>query len=591
MSSLILKRQWSFRKSKERRVADLARKCSIPHSIAAILFNRGLQDRDTIHSHLTPSLVSLNTPDQMKDMEIAVTRLVKAVEKREKIGVFGDYDADGVTATATLLLFLQEIGLETSHYIPHRIEDGYGLNISGLKQLKNEGCSLVITVDCGINSISEAKAAREMALDLIITDHHEPGGERPPALAVINPKQHDCPFPFKELAGAGIAFYLAWALRSRLYKAGHWSSSTPPNLKEYLDLIAIGTISDIVPLFQENRILVKTGMQVINSGKRPGIKALMEIARLRRCSSSQDIAFRLGPRINAAGRMGSASTALKLLTCQDGGEAARLARELDELNQKRQSQERRILKDAMKQVQEMGSSAGYVLWNPEWHQGIVGIVASKVVDQVSRPVILLGADNDMATGSGRSPEGFDLVSLLACCRKYLERFGGHKQAAGLSLPVESIEPFTAAFIQAAREQVTDFQTEPCLEIDWMCQLHELARPEYAGFLEALEPFGAGYPEPVLASRDFSVFGSKIVGSGHLRIDLLPLPDNGNTAQNLPLLGWNHGDKKNLPWDQMEIAFTPEINSWQGRKTVQLILKDARERITTGAQQHPDKADS
>ncbi len=563
----------------------LARQCRMPESIVAVLYNRGLKSRDAIESHMTTTLASLNDPFTMKGMDRAVDRLVQAVERRETVGVFGDFDADGVTATAILLLFLRELGLPTVHYIPHRVKEGYGLNRQGLDRLAAAGCTLVVTVDCGITNLDEAAYAGDLGLDLIITDHHEPLGELPKALAVIDPKQPGCAFAFKELAGAGVAFCLVRALRSRLNSLGHWAGKAPPNLKRYLDLVAIGTVSDIVPLFDDNRIMVKAGLQVIDTGNRPGLRALMEAARLKNCTSAVDVAFRLGPRINAAGRMDHADKALELLLADDGGRAARLAGELDRLNQERQAQERRIFKEAIEQIEKEGDRPGYVLASRHWHQGIVGIVASKVMEQVARPVILLCQDDEHALGSGRCPEGFHLVEMLSMCRRFLLRYGGHRLAAGMKLAASDIEQFARAFSEVAGQTAASMEDGhalvPGLDIDWPASIHELSRPEYLRFLDQLAPFGPGYPQPVFAMQGFRVAERRVVGTSHLKITLVGPNGNGEGSgprgAGVALLAWNHADKADLAWEDMELAFTPEVNVWQGRKSLQLVLKDARQR--------------
>jgi len=379
MPSLILKRRWSFKKSEHALIRHLSTSLSFPESITSYLAARGLVTVEDIENHLDTSLTKLTDPFLMKGMKTAVRRLAQAVYSHETIGIFGDYDADGVTSAALVFLFLKELGLSPEVYIPHREDEGYGLNKKGIDYLYSRGCSLIVTVDCGISNFDEAEYAAALGLDLIITDHHQPQEGLPGCLSLLNPRQKGCRFPFKDLAGVGVAFNLVRALRSVLYRSGYWNGSAPPNLRRYLDLVAIGTVSDIMPLLGDNRILVKSGLQVIEEGNRPGINALKTVSSLSGPVTSIDIGFRLGPRINAAGRMDHAIRAFNLLTSDRVSVAQSLAQDLDKLNQLRQSQERQILRQAAAQIQEMGQKDGYVLADKEWKLGIIGIVASKIV--------------------------------------------------------------------------------------------------------------------------------------------------------------------------------------------------------------------
>ncbi len=574
MSSLILNRSWRLRSQDRTLIEDLASRTGAPEIIAAFLYHRGLRTPDEISRHLTPALTSLSDPWKMADMEPAVERLVRAVKRREHVAIFGDYDADGVTSTAILYLFLQELGIKTSIYIPHREKDGYGLNSDGIKELASKGCSLVVTVDCGVTNTDEVELARSLGLDVIVTDHHQPPKRLPRALAVINPKRKDCAFPFKELAGVGVAFNLIRALRARLYQAGHWSMGDVPNLKAYLDLVALGTIADIVPLLGDNRILTRVGLEVLKSGVRPGLEALRELCGLSGEIGASDVAFRLAPRVNAAGRMDHAIKAFQLLVTSDHAEAQALARELHGLNQDRQNQEAGILRQALRMVEESGELPAYVLSSPEWKKGVVGIVASRIVEQVGKPVLLLCLEGDSAQGSGRCPAGLNLYELLSSCAEHLTGFGGHRAAAGLKLHVSSMEDFIRAFHEAARA-VTRERPVNTLDVDCPVSLKELADPVFVQFFQLLEPFGEAYDPPVYMLRGFSVASSRVVGNNHLKLILTPSENGIGPA--IDLLGWSHGDKLNLPWASMDLACTPWVNTYQGQKRIQLRLKDAKYR--------------
>ncbi len=576
MKSLILEQYWSLPSLDFNEVERLARASGLPLFIACLLFQRGIRTRDGVARHLTPRLSSLNDPFLMADMAKAVERLRSAVVAGEKIAIFGDYDADGVTGSALVYLFLKDLGLSPVVYIPHRETEGYGLNPDAVKKLSSEGCSLVVTVDCGISCHEEIKLASQLGMDVIVTDHHEPPPVLPPALAVVNPKRVDCPFPFKGLAGVGVAFNLVRGLRSVLYQQGFWSGTDVPNLKNYLDLVALGTVADMVPLLEDNRILVKTGLEVLEYSMRPGIRALKKICQLGSNISTQDIGFRLAPRLNAAGRMAEAEEAFKLLVTPSPEEAESLASRLHQLNQERQSEEAKILRHALKQAKETGPRDSYVLYSDEWKRGVVGIVASKMVEQLKRPVILLAVDGDMAYGSGRGPDLINLYEVLCECRDHLTGFGGHKAAAGLRLPVKEIGAFQAAFEASVKKAVGDGDFRPVLRVDFATPLEQLFDPGVHKLFDLLEPFGAEYPEPLLAVERFRVRYQKIVGKGHLKLTLVPQEYNGNgLGCGVELVGWGHGDKINLPWERMEIVCRPFMSEYQGQRRFTLQLKDAR----------------
>ncbi len=567
----------------EAAVELLSIETGIPQSIARFLHLRGITSPDQAVQHLASRLTSLSDPMLMKDMDRAVNRLERAVCSKEKIGVFGDYDADGVSASALLFLFLTEIGIECEVYLPDREHEGYGLNTAGLDRLASEGCSLVITVDCGITAVEEVNYANANGIDVIITDHHEPGGVIPPAVAVLDPKRSGCRFPFKELAGVGVAFNLVRSLRKRLHENGCFSLSPAPNLKKYLDIVALGTISDVVPLLGENRILVKSGLEVVSGTARPGMEALKKISSINGTVDSMHMAFRMGPRINAAGRMAHAMTAFQLLVTDNRHEAARLASELHSLNAERQNEERLILREAGRQLEAMGSLPAYVLTGEEWRRGVVGIVASRLMEKVSRPVILLAVDGDEAVGSGRCPEALNLHALLSECAHCLDRFGGHRAAAGMKLKTCHIEKFRTAISAAASKKLQHIDLTPELMLDARITIQQLSTPTFAEMYQQLGPFGAGYRAPLFALHGFAVKTARIIGRGHLKVILEGTGSTGSKQtrpreiSGIEIVGWGHGDKLDLPWEELEIACEPGINTWNGRRTLQLKLMDARER--------------
>ena len=552
----------------------------MPEAVAGFLALRGILSSDQAEAHLDPDLRKISDYHLMKDMDRALDRLAAAVGKKEKIGIFGDYDADGVTASALLYLFLNEIGIESQVYIPHREHEGYGLNKKGIDWLGSKGCSLIITVDCGITAIDEAKYASESGIDLIITDHHEPAGTIPDAVAVLDPKRPECAFAFKELAGVGVAFNLVRALRTRLRDMGFFNNSLPPRLRNYLDLVAMGTVSDVVPLLGDNRILVKTGLEVASVAARPGIAALKEISYIKSNVDSVHMAFRMGPRINAAGRMDHAMTAFRLLVTTEPEKAMRLASELQALNTQRQKEEQRILQEATTQLHEQGSLPAYVLSSDGWQRGVVGIVASRLMEKVSRPVILLAVDRDEAAGSGRCPEVLDLHSILSECSHILTRFGGHKAAAGLSLRTCDMKEFRRIMADVVSRRLQYVDLTPALELDARVTLDQISQPAFTDMFQKLGPFGAGYQAPAFALHDFAVKSANQIGKGHLKIILETgeaiLQDNNiEGISGIEIVGWGHGDKVDLQWENFEIACEPGINIWNDRRTLQLKLIDAR----------------
>lgn len=576
MKSIILGKPWQFDTVDQALVNDMAHKADMPQVIARLLCQRGINSLEIAEQHLNPTLASLSDPWRMADMERAVDRLVMAVATRERVVVFGDYDTDGVTASVLMSQFLSGLGLDVIIHIPHRVHEGYGLNIDSIRHFDTIGVGLVVTVDCGISNYNEIAFAAGLGIDVIVTDHHEPPAHLPPALAVLDPKRPDCRFSFKEIAGVGVAFNLVRALRSRLHSLGHWKNGDIPNLKNYLDLVAIGTVADMVPLMGDNRIMVKAGLEVINTKARPGIKALMKISGVHGLLGTKDISFRLAPRINAAGRLSHADEAFKLLATDDDRFAMRQAEKLNAINHQRQTEELVILNEAQGIINGLGERAGYVIYSRNWNKGVIGIVASKLMEQLRRPVILLAIEDNTAHGSGRSPEGLNLHEALSECSEYLTAFGGHKAAAGLHLTLDRLDPFIRAFENAITSRIARLDLQPRLKLDCPISMEELTSKRFQYFFEMLEPFGPGYPAPVLAVNNFNIHSSQVVGKGHLKLTLVPITSSGvpNGAK-MELIGWGCGDKAELKWEGLELACTPYIAVWQDKKRLELRLKDAR----------------
>lgn len=541
--------------------------------MSQILVNRGITNPDDAKRFLFPSLEQLHNPFLMKDMEKAVERLTAAIYGKEKIVVYGDYDADGITSTAILVNFLREIHDDVTYYIPGRIEEGYGISREAIDRFKENGTDLVITVDCGISDREEIAYAVSSGIDVIVTDHHEVPEILPECSAVINPHRSDCSFPFKFLAGVGIAFNLLIALRGRLRNAGFWKDGKFPNLRDYLDLVAIGTIADIVPLLDENRVISKIGLSVANTTGRAGLKALMAISDMGKESlSSESAAFRLIPRINAAGRIGSPEDAVELLLTADEEKAAMLARRLDAYNRERQELERTILDEIVDTIDttvDIHSKNSLVFASCEWHPGVIGIVASRLVDKYYKPVVLISIKDGIGKGSGRSIREFNLYDGLdRDCSSLLLSYGGHRYAAGISIREENIGIFSRKLSGAVRKALGDKNPVPETVIDALCRFNEIDY-NLISQIELLAPFGNMNPEPVLCAKNVTISSLMIVGNNHLKMRA----EEDNT--NYDTIWFNYGHLSPiLAGATADIAFTPQINRWNGNSCIQLKMKDA-----------------
>ncbi|MDD5225435.1 MAG: single-stranded-DNA-specific exonuclease RecJ [bacterium] len=507
----------------------LARELEISPVLAQLLVNRGIRESESAFRFLKPSLSDLRqpfSPEPLPDLDRAVERVIRAVSGREKITIFGDYDADGISATAILYLFLSRLGVTVDWELPNRIKEGYGLNPEAVRKIKARGSDLIITVDCGTANLEEIALARELGLPVIVIDHHEVGGELPPALAVVNPKRKDSRFPFGDLAGVGVAYYFLIALRQRLRETGMLNPEGN-NLREYLDLVALGTIADMMPLREENRILVAFGLRELAQSQRPGIQALRKVAGTfgKKPVSAEEVGYYLAPRINAGGRLGDSQIGMKLLLAGDPGEARMAAEELDRYNRSRQKEEEKILQGARKKIAEIFPAAGdrpagLVLADPGWHPGVVGIVASKLMEELNRPVCLIAVAEGLGRGSGRSLPGISLIRILGELSADLETFGGHELAAGFKILPETISRFAQGF-QGAVGRMLETEPgalEPAIRVDQELDYPGMLELLDSG-LENLEPFGMGNPEPVFLGRGLRTREAGLVGSRHLRMIL------------------------------------------------------------------------
>ncbi|AQT67602.1 Single-stranded-DNA-specific exonuclease RecJ [Anaerohalosphaera lusitana] len=554
---------------------EFASKLRIPGFLAQVLLNRELDTPTIAEKFLNPKLSDLIEPEKMPGVPKAVERVAKAITSKEKIAIYGDYDVDGITSTAILWHLLRMVNANAEYYIPHRIDEGYGLNADAIRQIAENGTDLLITVDCGINANDEIALARELGMDVIVTDHHQLPDELPAATAIAHPLL-DGDYPNPDSAGAMVAFKLAWAIVNKAKP----TAQTPPKLRQFLlnatTLAAMGTIADVVDLRNENRILTSYGLKALPDSKLTGIRALIESADLTgETLDSYHIAFLLAPMLNAAGRMGHARLAVELLTSDNEMDCFQTARYLKEQNKLRQKCQR----DIFTQAKEMIGHAKLnhpdrktiVLAKEEWHTGVIGIVASKVVDRYYRPCIMLNADGEFAQGSARSIEGFDLYAALQACSEHLETYGGHTMAAGLKLKKENIAAFTQAFEDYARENIHPDKLVSMLDIDALCPISEFTESS-VGHLRRLEPFGQGNPKPVFATKAVHCISPpRRVGAkgDHLQI---AISDNTSAVR---CIGFGMGklEKKLVESDCFHVAYEPQLNTWNGNTSVQFVLKD------------------
>ncbi|HKK89791.1 MAG TPA: single-stranded-DNA-specific exonuclease RecJ [Desulfobacteraceae bacterium] len=559
---------WKYRPADEKQVEKIARILGCRKITATLLVNRGITTPELAYPFLLPSFEHLADPFSLKDMEKAVVRITTAVVNHEKIMIFGDFDADGISATSLLNDFLTGIDGDITWYIPHRIKEGHGLRQHHVSMAADENVDLIITVDCGSDSNDAVEAAAEEDIDVIVTDHHETAVPLPPAVAVVNPKRADCPSNLDYLAGVGVAFYLVIALRQHLRKQGFWKERKEPNLVQLCDLVALGTIADMVPLKKENRILTQAGINTMKKGERPGLKALFDVSRID-CSTmdSEDISFKIAPKINAAGRISHARTCVALLSSWEKAGAEQTADILDQLNKKRQQTEQSIIEVIEKRIFKEPTilkAPAIVLWDKKWNPGILGIAASKISKKHNRPAILLSTAGPMVTGSCRSVGKINIYKALSRCSSLLEKFGGHAMAAGLSLKEKNLEDFSKAVEQeiAASANMEDYQQEVVL--DCHLELREITT-ELAREIDRLRPFGMGNPEPLFTSSRIKVASSCLIGARHRK---MVLEQAGTTVE---AMAFNIESLENLPEFFEKIAFKLKVNRFKNKNTLQMIV--------------------
>ena len=563
-------RRWSNRcdGTTEALSLALAQGLGLDPLTARILTGRGVTDLPAGRSFLASRLADLPDPFLMQGMTRATARLATALEGGEKIAIHGDYDVDGISGTSLLVDVLRQLGAEVEYHIPLRLKDGYGLSAEALRLAAGHGVRVAVSVDCGVSAVAEAKLARELGLDLIITDHHQVPHIRPEALAILNPHQSDCPFPAKELAGVGVAFMLLVGLRKVLRDRGWFRSRQEPDLRLGLDLVALGTIADIAPLQGLNRTLTKLGLQLLNESRRPGVQALREVAGVKEVSCSA-VGFRLGPRLNAAGRLEDAALGVQLLLTESVADAKELAALLDGFNRERQALEQETLRQAVEHLDGVTNErCSIVLADERWHPGVIGIVASRLVERYGRPTVLIALEEGKGKGSGRSIRGFHLYQALADCSGHLLGFGGHEFAAGLSVEMERVEAFARDFEVLAKSRLSAEDLQPQLWYDGEVLIEELGERQVVA-LEGLAPFGAGNPEPCLVLRGVRVQQLQPVGEGHLRFTAR------QGGYSLACIAFGLAERAAQLQGEIDLLGVPGLNQWRNQKTVQLRVKDFR----------------
>lgn len=536
----------------------------IPPWVARLLARRGLHAPDEIERYLEPSLSSMEDPSLMADMDAAVQRLMTAIAAREPITIYGDYDVDGVCATTVLVELLRRVGADVGYYIPDRRAEGYGLNAGAVEEIAKHS-RVLVTADCGITALDEIALARRLGLDVVVVDHHRAGDALPHANAVLDPHRPDCAFPFKGLCAAGVAFMLVVALRRRMREAGSFARVPEPDVRDLLDIVALATVADMVPIRGTNRTLVAAGLKRMSKTRRVGLAALMGVSEVDPSRvSATDLGFRLGPRINARGRLSHAAEAVELLLTSDPQRARILAGALDAANRERRRVEKSTARAAFLRMEQDGmDGAGIVLHDESWHPGVLGLVASRLVARYNRPAIVIG---EGGKGSARSIDGLNVHDAIAEASEHLVRFGGHRAAAGVTIRPESVEPFRAAFAGAVRRRLGEPPFVPVLNLDLEVEPAQLGL-DMLEELQRLAPFGQDNPEPLLVARALSIRSKRVVGDDHLKLSL------GEGA--LDAIAFNLAPLAAQLPPVVDVAFRLERNSYRGRDALQLRVEDLK----------------
>ncbi len=551
---------------------NLSNKLPFPLTLANILVQRGIDDYEKARYYFAPQMTDVPDPFLMKDMDVAVSRLIQVFEQKEKILIYGDYDVDGTTSVALWSIFAAAWGFDFAHYIPDRYKEGYGLSFSGVDYAEAENAQLMIVLDCGIKAVEKVAYANVKNIDVIICDHHNPGSILPEALAILDPKRTDCPYPFKELTGCGVGYKLAVALHHKLKEAGYQplKADFDPE-KELLDLLALSIACDIVPLVGENRTLAFFGLQKMQSQPQKGIKAIMDLSDRKREWDISDLVFFVGPHVNAAGRLTHAMEAVNVLLGKKE-DLKELADALGVSNTARKELDKQITEEACDLILEdhrYFEKNSTVLYKESWHKGVIGIVASRLIERYYRPTVLLTKSEGKWVGSARSVAGFNLYEALEACQEHILQFGGHRYAAGLTIKEEMLPAFSLAFETIVSERITPAQKEPLLEIDQQISFDQLD-DRFIRLMQRMGPFGPMNMRPVFISREVEVLEAMILKEAHVR---LLLKQNGKV---FTAMGFQLAEKwEALNCLSLDIAFQPTFNTWKDRTSINLILKDIR----------------
>lgn len=581
-----MRREWRIIPHDSGRVEALARSASLPAVVAQLLVSRGIYDATTAEQFLDTKLKNLRDPQLLPGVSEAVEILVRAIDGRLPIVIYGDYDCDGMTGTAILVNGLRLLNADVSYYVPNRLEDGYGLNEDAIRRLADRGKRLIVSVDCGITSVAHAELCKELGIELVITDHHTIGEQLPDAAAIVHPRLPGTAYPFGDLCGAGVAFKLAWAVCQRQCGGKKVSEPLRRYLLQSLALTAIGTVADVVPLLDENRILVEHGIRMLKEEPRPGLAELMRVTKLDQASNlnTESISFTLAPRLNAAGRLGQAQLAIELLTIDAGERAKQLAEYIHQLNVSRDSLQRSVYLAANKQIKEefdAEKDAAFVVAGVGWHQGVIGVVAGRLAEKYAKPVIVISLDSSgkaEAVGSGRvGGTNIDLYEALSECQHRLIRFGGHTAAAGITINEKEINEFRHDFCEAVSTQWIAKQVVPEITIDAEATLGQLTL-EVVRQIETLAPFGAGNPRPVLCCRGVTLEEpARRMGSGERHLSV-KLRQGSKTVRAVAFSAGDWCEELNALDEPFEIAYRPVINEFRGFKSVEVHLVDWRKSV-------------
>ncbi|WKN33438.1 single-stranded-DNA-specific exonuclease RecJ [Porifericola rhodea] len=565
-----MEKRWVYQDSAEdEAVQKLAKEINVNPALANLLIQRGVDNFDEAKTFFRPNLKMLHDPFLMKDMEHAVNRLILAMERNEKILIYGDYDVDGTTSVALAYGFLQTIYEPIEYYIPDRYKEGYGISEEGIQYAAENDFSLIISLDCGIRAVGLINEARKKNIDFIICDHHRPGDQLPPAHAILNPKQVGCSYPFKELCGCGVGFKLLHGLCIRL-------KNHQKKLAEWLDLVAVAIAADIVPINGENRILSYFGLQRLNEAARPGLKALAQLAGLRNDINIENIVFGFAPRINAAGRMEHAKAAVQLLLAETDEQALKMANELNVQNTERRGYDTHMTQEALEMIEQeekLLQAKTTVLFKNDWHKGVVGIVASRCIEKYYRPTVILTESHGKASGSARSVDGYDVYAAIEACSDLLEQFGGHKYAAGLTMPVENVPLFQQKFEETVAQSISDDQLIPLVNIDTKINLSDIT-PKFYNVVKQFAPFGPGNMRPIFMSDYLMVYGyPQILKEQHLKFSVRQ--EGSQKVYNAIGFGMAHYYEIVLEGKPFQMAYNVEENHYNGNTSLQLMIRDIK----------------